>query len=153
MKVTGGIAVKTHNKSTDSKGRTCLTLLKESVTYLDPLQLAFRLPCGDITEGPLTSGAVPESMLSGTLRFEEKPVEGARICLFRETIRTGYMPHDECVRWVCPDGTRGIYRTEIRTARGELYRSSIDVPVPCDYRNRIGIDENQQVPHPGKGRP
>ncbi len=160
---------KAYNKSTDSKGRACLTLPEGTyavevglpgflnvryypvrVTYPTSLALTFRLPVGDVTEGGLGRDAI----LSGTLPFEGKPVEGARICLFRKTKTAPVIcrttnAFGEYLLTVPP----GIYRTEIRTARGELYRSSIDVPVPCDYRNRIGIDENQQVPHPGKGRP
>lgn len=72
VNVTDRIAVKTYNESTDSKGRTCLTLPEGTyaveagltgflnvryypvrVTYPNPLNLTFRLPFGDITEGPL----------------------------------------------------------------------------------------------------
>jgi hypothetical protein len=89
-----------------------------------------------------------EAALSSTLMFEGKHVEGAKICLFK---REAAAPtacgianvFGEYVLLVPP----GSYRIEIRTAHGEMYRSSVELPHSGQYRNRIGIDPKNEPSH------
>ncbi|MGH9613286.1 MAG: hypothetical protein ACRD4P_09435 [Bryobacteraceae bacterium] len=158
--------MKTYNKSTDSEGRTCVALPEGTyaveagltgflnvryypvhVTYPNPLHLTFRLPFGDIAEGPLAPETVLKAVLTGTLLFDNKPVKRAKICILQKTkiaapVTCGTTNmFGEYVLAVAP----GSYRTEVRTTRGEIYQSGIDVPNPGNYRNRLRIGPSSRI--------
>jgi hypothetical protein len=98
--------------------------------------LSFWLPFGEITEG----GLGEESTLSGTLLKGGTPVEGAEVCMATAigSQRTCTVTNDLGEYRLL--GPAGIYRTEIRTKDGKVYKSKVDMSAPGTYRNRLSLD-------------
>jgi hypothetical protein len=155
--------VRTFNKSTDSRGKACLAVPEGTysveagltgflnvryypvrVVYPNPVELSFRLPVGDVIEG----GVSPEALLSGTLQLDGSAIEGAKICVLQQSgpgvVVCGLTNvFGEYALSVPP----GVYRTELRTPRGQIYRSTVDVRHPGHYRDRVTTG-GQEIPRP-----
>jgi hypothetical protein len=106
------------------------------LTSLAPLELRYRLPFGEITEGGVTEDAI----ISGTLQQEEKALIGANICVFE-------IDRSSSLRCVATNDLGeyalslppGVYRVEVRTLVGSTHRLKVDVSKPGLYRNLITI--------------
>ncbi len=144
-----------HHGSTDSKGKACISLPEGMysvevgligflnvryypvrVTYPSVSQLSFRLPIGDVREG----GVAPEAVLSGTLLYENKPVQDAKVCILQKTDAAAVAcevtnEFGEYALSVPP----GDYNTVVRTTQGAVYKSTISVPHSGTYRNRLAF--------------
>jgi len=147
---------KTYNTSTDSKGKACVAVPEGmysvevgltgfinvryypvSVTYPNAVELSFRLPNGPVGEG----GVEQDAILSGILRLDGKAVAWAKICIRQNTDRASIVTcgltndFGEYALSVTP----ATYRIEIRTARGDIYRSTMTISNPGYHRNIITI--------------
>jgi hypothetical protein len=156
----GNDAATTYNTAADSKGRACLTIPEGAysvevgltgflnvryfpvrVVYPHLRDLSFRLPFGDV----IVDSVAPEAVISGTLSFEGKPVEFAKICILQKdspgVVTCGKTNVFGEYALSVPPGT---FRTEIRTVDGGVYRSSIAVPRPGSYRNGLVLSGNEK---------
>jgi len=147
---------KLYTERTDPDGRACITQIPEGlysvetgltgflnvryypvrVKYPAVQQLQFRLPFGEINEGPL----VQEASIAGTLKQGDTPTKGVTICIFqveRDTPLTCATTTNlgEYAFSLPP----GMYIAEVRLPGGETQRSKIDVTTAGSYTNLITV--------------
>ncbi|MBV8847779.1 MAG: carboxypeptidase regulatory-like domain-containing protein [Bryobacterales bacterium] len=141
---------------TDPKGSVCISKLPDGlyaveaslqgflnvryypvrVTFPDDVNLTFRLPFGEIREGGLRQDAV----LTGTLGDRAHPESDLRICLF---------PVGQFVPAACSATNDlgqyallvppGKYRVEFTKRQQTLSGTTLDLPSPGYYRNRVAL--------------
>ena len=150
-----GILPKIQNVTSDKNGQTCLNLSEGlyaievglvgflNVRYSPvrvfaarSIHLTYRLPIGDVLEG----GVAMESILSGTLRQAGAVVGGATICAFRPRDQHAIgCAHSDVMGEYALAVPPGKYKVEIRTARGDVHVSEVDVSEPGFHRNRLTL--------------
>jgi hypothetical protein len=112
------------------------------VAASSPVNLSFYLPFSEIEEG----GVGQEATISGTLLDERgSPVKSAEVCAIgdnafaRSCTVTNDLGEYALVLNV------GVYRAEVRTREGRVFRSNIDVSSPGIYRDRVSVDGRGEV--------
>ncbi len=150
----------TYHRTTNSKGRACLSLPEGSyavevgmtgflnvryfpvrVIHPHTKELSFRLPFGDINGDSVAMDAT----VSGILQLNGKPMQWAKVCLLQETgtdtVTCGTTNEFGEYALSVPLGT---YKVEIRAVDGGVHRSTIKIPRPGAYRNELTIEPNQK---------
>lgn len=99
--------------------------------------LRFWLPFAELSEGGITE----DSSISGTLSWHGSTLPFAEVCLSRQTSRTCTTTNDlgEYALVVAA----AEYEAEVRSNKGTIFRSSIDLSTPGVYRNRIVLKEDK----------
>jgi hypothetical protein len=150
---------KRYEARSDSQGRVCFSDIPEGpyaveagtggVGYLNvryypvrvgterTMELTFRLPAGENSEGPMI---VNEAFLSGTLRVDDKPIEWANMCLTkRDSLGIPICVRANDLGEYALDVAPGLYDVEICTENKLVYKSVLDVPSAGYYRERISV--------------
>jgi hypothetical protein len=150
-----------YDVKTDSKGRACLLKLPEGVysveavltgfmnvryypvrvVYPDTTELSFRLPFSEITEGGFTR----EVVLSGTLRFQGKPLVNAEVCALESNGKKSCTTATDIGEYALSLAP-GSYDIQIRTFDGKRLHSRVDLTTPGAYRDSLGslVEEQQK---------
>lgn len=103
-------------------------------------KVRFRLPFGEISEGPIAQ----EATLSGTLRRGENAVQNARICILSSEsgASVSCATTDDLGEYaiIAPIGR---YTLEVQLHRGAVQRSNVDISRPGLYRNIVSVSKEE----------